>query len=77
MSIEKCASTEFRLSSLKLLRCLKLSTVEVLYDGLIQYSAFTGSHFSFDMGIDFLSNFFLQVKETGDPAEQQNQSQSW
>lgn len=61
----------------QLLRCLKLSTVEVLYNGLIQYSAFTGSHLSFDMGIDFLSNFFLQVKETGDPAEQQNQKQGW
>lgn len=55
---------------------------ETLYSrGVVQwfdnYSAFTGSHFSFDMGIDFLLNFFLQVKETGDPAEQKNQSQSW
>lgn len=49
----------------------------MLYNGLIQYSAFTGSHLRFDMGIDFLSNYFLQVKETGGPAEQQNQSQSW
>lgn len=35
MSIEKYVFPEFRLSSLKLLRCLKLSTVEVLYSGLI------------------------------------------
>lgn len=44
---------------------------------LIQCSAFIGSLLSFDMGIDFLSSFFLQVKETGGPAEQLNQSQSW
>lgn len=36
MSIEKYVFPEFRLSSLKLLRCLKLSTVEVLYSGLIK-----------------------------------------